>query len=146
MATFTLHARTSAPPDVVFDTLTDHAAYADFTPVRSSNLERAGDPVPNGVGAIRALRVVGPALREQTIEYDRPHSFSYRLISGLPVRDYVGAVGLSADGSGTQITYRVDVTPSVPVPSGVVVALVRPAIQLLLRGAVKESERRAGRY
>jgi len=143
MATVTLHASASAPVDVVFDTLTDHAAYADFTPVRSSKLEREGDPAPNGVGAIRVLRVVGPPLREQTITYDRPHTFSYRLISGLPVRDYVGTVELSGDGNGTRIVYRVDVTPSVPLPDVVVAALVRPAIQLLMRGVVKESARRS---
>jgi hypothetical protein len=39
----------AAPIDVVFDVLNDHRGQADMTALRSSTLEREGDPAPNGV-------------------------------------------------------------------------------------------------
>ncbi len=40
-------------------------------------------------------------------------------------------------------TWRVDSTPKLPLPDGIWAALVRPVINQLLKGVVKESERRA---
>jgi uncharacterized protein YndB with AHSA1/START domain len=53
--------RTAAPPQTVFDVLTDHRGYAEYTPLRRVELEREGDPPPNGVGAIRVLHAVWAA-------------------------------------------------------------------------------------
>jgi hypothetical protein len=76
VATFTLRASIAAPVDVVFDVLTDHRAQADMTALRSSTLEREGEPAPNGVGAVRVLSLVGPPIREQVTAFDRPHGFA----------------------------------------------------------------------
>lgn len=143
MASFTLVREIDAPPEVVFDVLTDHRGYADITPMRSVELEREGEPAPNGVGAIRVLRAVGPPLREEVIAYSSPSRFSYTLLSGLPVRDHVGTAQLTPQGSGTRVVYAVRTTPTVPVVGGAVVAGVKLAIKQLLSGVAKESERRA---
>ena len=47
-----------APPEAVFDLLTDHADYDRFRGIGGSELLGEGDPPPNGVGA---LRRIGPA-------------------------------------------------------------------------------------
>ena len=105
----------AAPPETVFDVLTDHRRYAEITPLRKAELEREGEPAPNGVGAIRVLSVVlGPPMREEVIAYERPRRFSYKLLSGLPVRDHVGTVELTADGGGTEVVYAVQTTPTLP--------------------------------
>lgn len=143
MASFTLRREIAAPPEVVFDVLTDHRGYAKITALRSSELEREGDPAPNGAGAIRVLRAVGPTLREEVLSYERPARYSYRLLSGLPLRDHVGTVALEADGDGTRLTYAVRTMPTVPVGGFAVVAGVKQGIKQLLRGVVAESERRA---
>jgi uncharacterized protein YndB with AHSA1/START domain len=143
MASFTLEREVAASPEVVFDVLTDHRAYADITPMRRSELEREGEPAPNGVGAIRVLRSVGPPLREEVIGFERPGRFSYRMISGAPVRDHVGTVSLEPGGAGTKITYAVRTTPTVPVAGGAVVAVAKLGIKQLLNGVAAESERRA---
>lgn len=142
MASFTLHREVNAPPETVFDLLTDHRRYAEMTPLRMSVLEREGEPAPNGVGAIRKLSAVGPALREETIVYERPSRFSYKLLSGLPVRDHVGTVSLEAAGSGTRVTYAVKTSPTLPVVGGVVVAAVKQGVTQLLNGISAEAERR----
>lgn len=143
MASFTLQRHVAAPPETVFAVLTEHHLYAAITPMRKSVLEREGDPAPNGVGAIRALTSVGPPLREQVIVYEPPTRFSYKVLSGVPVRDHVGTVELSADGAGTKLVYAVKTTPTLPLVRGAVVAVVKQAIQALIRGIATESERRA---
>jgi uncharacterized protein YndB with AHSA1/START domain len=143
MASFTFERQIAAPPQTVFDVLTEHHLYASITPMRRSVLEREGDPAPNGVGAIRVLTSLGPPLREEVIAYDPPSRFSYKLLSGAPVRDHVGTVELSADGSGTRMVYAVRTFSTLPVVSGAVVAVVKQAIKALIRGIATESERRA---
>jgi uncharacterized protein YndB with AHSA1/START domain len=143
MASFTLERQVAAPPEVVFDVLTDHCNYNRITPVRRAELEREGDPAPNGVGAIRVLSLAGPPMREEVLAYDRPHRFSYTVLSGLPVRDHVGTVKLTPAEGGTKVVYAVRSTPTLPLLGGGVVLVLRQAIGTLLGGVAKESERRA---
>jgi len=144
VASFTLVREVDAPPETVFDVLTDHRRYAEMTPLRKSVLEREGEPAPNGVGSIRVLTAVGPPMREETIVYERPSRFSYKVLSGLPVRDHVGTVSLEADGEGrTKVVYALRTTPTVPVAGGLVVGVVKQGIKQLLNGVSAESERRA---
>jgi uncharacterized protein YndB with AHSA1/START domain len=143
VASFTYEREVAAPPETVFEVLTDHRGYAEITPLRKAVLERDGEPAPNGVGAVRVLSAVGPPLREEVIAYVPPTRFSYKLLSGLPVRDHVGTVELTPSGGGTRIVYAVRTTPTVPLAGGAVVAAVKVGIRQLLGGVAKESERRA---
>ena len=144
MASYTLQANVAAPVETVFDVLTDHRGYAKITPLRGVEIEREGDPPPNGVGAIRVLKSIGPPIREEVVEYNRPTRFVYRLLSGAPVRDYVGTVELASHNGGTQIVYHVDSTPTVPVGGAIVTAVGKAMVGQLFKAIVKESERRAG--
>jgi uncharacterized protein YndB with AHSA1/START domain len=143
VASFTFTRQIAAPPETVFAVLTDHRKYAELTPLRKSELEREGEPAPDGLGAIRKLTAVGPPLREEVIAYQPDERFSYKLLSGLPVRDHVGTVKLTAGGSGTEMVYAVRTQPTVPVVGAIVVAVVKQAVKGLVDGVVKESERRA---
>lgn len=143
MASFTFTREIAAPPETVFAVLTDHRRYAEMTQLRKSEIEREGEPSPNGLGTIRKLTVVGPPLREEVIAYEPDERFSYKLISGLPVRDHVGTVKLSAGAGGTEMVYAVRTQPTVPVVGPLVVAVVKQAVKSLVDGVVKESERRA---
>lgn len=143
MASFTLKREIAAPPEVVFDVLTDHRLYSELTPLRRSELEREGEPAPNGVGAVRRLTAVGPPMREEVVAYERPRRFSYKVLSGLPVRDHLGTVSLEAEGAGTKMTYALRTTPTLPLVGGLVVMGAKRAIAQLIDGVAAESERRA---
>ncbi len=143
MATFTLTSEIAAPPETVFDVLSDHRNYANLTPLRSSTLEREGSPDINGVGAIRRLSIAGPPIREEITEFVRPSRLAYKAISGVPAKEHSGTVLVSPRGSGTILTWRVDSVPKLPLPDPVYIALVKPVINQLLKGVVKESERLA---
>jgi uncharacterized protein YndB with AHSA1/START domain len=143
VASFTLTREIAAPPQTVFEVLTDHRRYAEMTMLRRSELEREGEPAPNGVGAIRRLSAIGPALREEVIAYEPPGRFSYTLLSGLPVRDHVGTVELTPDGEGTRMVYAVRTQPTVPALGAVVIAAVKQGVKGLIDGVAADSERRA---
>jgi uncharacterized protein YndB with AHSA1/START domain len=143
MASFTHKRQIAAPPETVFEVLTDHRGYSKIAPLRKSELEREGEPAPNGVGAIRLLTAVGPPLREEVVAYEPAVRFSYKLLSGLPVRDHVGTVELTPSEGGTQVVYAVRSTPTLPLVGGAVFAATKLAVGRLLGGIAKESERRA---
>lgn len=144
MASFRYVRQVAAPPEVVFDVLTDHRRYTEITPLRKAELEREGEPSPNGLGAIRVLSALpGPPMREEVIGYERPNRFSYKILSGLPVRDHVGTVELKAAGEGTELVYAVKTTPTIPLSGPVFMAILKKAIRDLIAGVAKESERRA---
>lgn len=144
MASFTYERQVAAPPEIVFDVLTDHRRYTEITPLRRAELEREGEPAPNGLGAIRVLSALpGPPMREEVIAYEPPTRFSYTILSGLPFRDHVGTVELEPRDGGTEITYAVKTTPTIPMAGPVLMAGLKKAIRDLIGGVAKESERRA---
>jgi uncharacterized protein YndB with AHSA1/START domain len=143
MASFTLQREVAAPVELVFDVLTDHRGYDKITPLRSSTLEREGEPAPNGVGAVRVLKLAGPPIREEVTEFEPPSRFAYKMLSGAPVRSHTGTVELAPSGTGTALVWRVDSIASIPAPDAVWGGIMRRVVGQLLRGVVKESERRA---
>lgn len=143
MASFTLVRQVDAPPEVVFDVLTDHRRYAEMTPLRKSELEREGEAEVDGVGAIRVLKAVGPAIREEVVAYERPGRFSYTVLSGMPVRDHLGTVSLEPSDGGTRVTYALKAIPTVPLAGGLVMLVIKQAVTQLLNGVVAAAESRA---
>jgi uncharacterized protein YndB with AHSA1/START domain len=143
MASFKYVRQVAAPPEIVFDVLTDHRRYSEITPLRKAELEREGEETPNGVGAIRVLTVAGPPMREEVIAYERPYRFAYKILSGLPVRDHVGTVELQPSDGGTEVVYAVKTTPTIPLAGAAFMLVLKKAIRDLLGGVAKESERRA---
>ncbi len=144
MASFRYVRQVAAPPETVLDVLTDHRRYTEITPLRRAELEREGEPAPNGLGAIRVLSAVpGPPMREEVIAYERPFRFAYKILSGLPVRDHVGTVELQPAGDGTEVTYAVKTTPTPSLVGPVFMPILKKAIRDLIGGVAKESERRA---
>ncbi len=143
MASFTFEREIDAPPETIFEVLVDHRSYSSITPLRRSVIEREGEPSPNGVGAIRRLSAIGPPLREEVLTYEEPSRFSYKLLSGLPVRDHVGTVELTPHEGGTKMIYAVRTMPTVPLGGAAVVAVLKLGVKQLVDGVSAEAERRA---
>lgn len=137
-SSFTLTRTVNAPIERVFDAFTDHRAYREMTPLRSSTLEREGDPAPNGLGAIRKLSLAGPPIVEEVVGYERPEYFAYKALRGLPVKEHLGEVRLTSAGAQTHVVYTVGYTPSIPGP--VVGLVLRQAVGALMRGICKAAE------
>lgn len=127
MSRFEIRRTAAAQPETVFDVFTDHRHYADLVKaMHSSVLEREGDPAPNGVGAVRRLRLPGATVREQVTEYHRPGQYAYRMLSGAPLRHYTATVTFSPVGEQqTEVVYTVDVEPKV--------RLLRPVVDRVVK-------------
>lgn len=97
----------SAPRDAVWRVLADSPRYADWGVWDRSEMERPGRSEPNGLGAIRVLTQGKRSLREEVVAFEPATRFDYRVLSGIPVRDYVARVDLSdRAGGGTTIRWR----------------------------------------
>jgi polyketide cyclase/dehydrase/lipid transport protein len=139
-SSFTINRTINAPADRVFDVLTDHRNYASITPMRVSTLEKEGEPDPNGVGAVRKLGLAGPPIVEEVVGYEKPTFFSYKVLSGLPVKEQLGEVRLRDVGGRTELSYTVSFTSKLPRTEPVLGVVQRQAIGALVRGIAKSVE------
>ncbi|WP_369260705.1 SRPBCC family protein [Streptomyces sp. R35] len=143
MNTFEVRRTAAAPPDTVFDVFTDHRGYAALvSAIRSSTLQQEGDPAPNGLGAVRVLRVPGATIREQVTEFNRPSRYSYRMLSGAPLR-FSATVAFNPVGQErTEVVYTVSAEPSLRALGPVANPVVKRAIVSFTDAAVAEAEAR----
>jgi len=105
-------------------------------------------PTPGGVGAIKSLtsetRRPVVSVEEVTV-FEPPARLGYKLLSGLPLRNYEAEIALTeAPGGGTDITWRSQFDPKFPLTGG----LFRRALQKFTDDAARrlaaEAERTAG--
>jgi uncharacterized protein YndB with AHSA1/START domain len=104
----------AASPATVWDVVSDHTGMPRWTPFRRAVLETPGQPHPNGVGAVRSLHLIGPPTREEVLEFEPPHRLRYRLLSGLPFRDYTGELNIEPEGIGSRLSTSVRFRTRVP--------------------------------
>jgi hypothetical protein len=104
----------TASPDAVFALLADGNTWPSWSPIESFELERAGDPPPEGVGAIRVFRRGRTTGRDQIVEIVPGRRVGYVSLSGLPVRDYRAHIDLDPEGAGTTIRWQASFAPKVP--------------------------------
>jgi len=103
----------AAPPAAVFALLVDGETWPRWSPIEAFELERTGDPPPEGAGAIRVFRRGRTTGRDEIVEVVPDRRLSYRSLSGLPVRNYQAHVDLEADGDGTTIRWEAAFAPKV---------------------------------
>ncbi|HYC15062.1 MAG TPA: SRPBCC family protein [Stellaceae bacterium] len=98
----------SAPPQKVFDAVTDHKRIEEWQRGTRVSIERPGVPPPNGLGAVR--KITGGPLRvyEEVVRWEAPHAMDYRLIRGAPLRDHLGELRFTpTPEGGTLLEYRI---------------------------------------
>ncbi len=108
------HVAVGAPTERIWALLTDHEHMPHWMPVREVVRRRAGQPEPDGVGAIRTVRGGGLVLDEEIVVFEPASRLVYRLLGGAPVRDHEGEVTLEAAGPETRVRWRVRFRPRVP--------------------------------
>ena len=128
-------ARSDATPEVVYGLLADGTTWTAWSPIERFELEQAGDPPPEGPGAIRVLTRGRTTGRDQILAREPGRRFQYASLSGLPVREYVGEVTLErAPGGGTAIDWHSTFFTTTPPGAG---WLVERGIRRFLGQCVK---------
>ncbi|MGH2979183.1 MAG: SRPBCC family protein [Solirubrobacterales bacterium] len=138
-------AHSRADREAVWQVVADAPGWSRWGAWRASELEREGEPPPGGVGAIKVLtsETRRPVVsREEVTVYEPPSRFGYRLLSGLPLRGYEASITLAeAPGGGTDITWRSQFDPRIPLTGG----LFRRALGRFIRDAAERLAREAER-
>ncbi|OBB19136.1 hypothetical protein A5761_07365 [Mycolicibacterium setense] len=130
--------RVAAEPAAVWNIISDHERMSEWTPSRKVILEVPGSPDRNGVGAIRALHVFGPVIRERITGFDPPRVLRYSLVSGLPFREYTGQITVDPADGGSVISTAISFRTIVPGTQ----ILVAIAMRIASAGVVRMARRR----
>jgi uncharacterized protein YndB with AHSA1/START domain len=108
-----------APAEAVFDRLADHANYDRFRGIHGSELVREGNPAPNGLGALRRIKVRPLVFEEEITHYDRPNRLDYLIVKlNVPFEHEGGSIRLTSDGKGTHVDWRSNFAVPTPVIGG----------------------------
>ena len=104
-----------AAAEAVFDLLADHANYDRFRPIHGSELLREGKPPPNGLGALRRIKVRPLTFEEEITAYERPTRLDYLIVKlNVPFEHHGGSIRLTSEGDATAVDWRSSYT--VPTP------------------------------
>ena len=109
-----LQGTVAAPRDAVWRVYTDHRGWTRWAGVKEVVLRQQGDPPPNGLGSIRVVRSRGIAIEEEITAFEPPQRMAYRLIGGLPVKNYEAEVRFDESESGTAISWDISFQPRIP--------------------------------
>ena len=131
-----------APAEDVFDLLADHANYDRFRAIHGSELIREGDPAPNGVGALRRIRVRPLTFEEEITAYERPSRLDYLIVKlNVPLQHDGGSITFALDGDATRVDWRSSFSVPTPVVGGLQETVWQPVLTRGFRRVLEDVER-----
>ena len=77
-------------------------------------VEKEGDMDANGIGTIRKLTIGKLCVREILDSANPPYTFTYRILSGAPMKEYLGKVRFEPRDNSTIIHWSAELTPKIP--------------------------------
>ncbi len=101
-------------------------------------VEKEGDMDANGVGTIRKITIGKVCVREILDSANPPYTFTYRILSGAPMKEYLGKVRFEPKESSTIIHWHADLTPKIPL-TGWICSWIASDSQHRLIDAVEKS-------
>ena len=145
MQVIAARAHSSAPREAVWRLVEDAPGWSRWGAWKSVELEREGGPPPGGLGAIKVLtsETRRPVTsREEVTVFEPPSRFGYHLLSsGLPLRDYDATITLTEADGGTDIEWRSQFNPKIPLTG----AMFRRALGRFIQDAAERLAREAER-
>jgi uncharacterized protein YndB with AHSA1/START domain len=132
----------AAPAEDVFDRLADHANYDRFRGINDSELLRQGDPAPNGLGALRRIKVRPLTFDEEVTAYERPSRFDYLIVKvNVPFQHHGGSIRLTPEGGATHVDWRSSFTVPTPLIGGPEELVWEPLLARGFRRVLEDVER-----
>jgi len=139
-------ARTSASAAAVFALLADGSTWPNWAPIDSFELERAGNPPPEGVGAIRVFKRGRVTGRDEIVEIVPGRRLGYISISGLAIKDYRAGVDVEDSGDdtgGAVIRWRASFFPKIPGTGALMQRGIRRFLQQCADGLAARAARQS---
>ncbi len=109
MTAFTIIRKVNLPAEKVWELAGDFKKAPG--PGIIVEVENDGDPGSHGVGAIRTITIGKVRVRERLESVSHPKSFTYKILSGAPMKEHHAEVEFISHGSSTEIRWTVEFTP-----------------------------------
>lgn len=142
-AVIRIHAsiESEAPAETLWSVLTRHEDMPRWAkPVKRVHLDPAGAPDRDGLGAVRHVHAIGPAIVERIVEWQPPQRYVYRLEGGAPIKQHRGEVNVQDLGGRSRATWDIEFKPVIPFTGFVIKAVLKKAVNDMLAGAAKLAE------
>lgn len=130
MTAFTIQRNMDLPAKKVWNILSDftHAPIPEFI----VEVEEEGDSESNGIGTVRMITIGKKRFRERLESINPPYFFTYRLLSGAPVKEYFGKVDIKSQESTALISWKVEFTPKMLGTGWIIARLAKNTINRIL--------------
>lgn len=122
---------TSASPQAIWRYLSDLRTYREWGIWDDVSVE-CGEAASQPVGTVRRMRVGSRVVREEIIASERDKRLAYRLISGIPVRNYRAETLIQATDLGSEITWHASFSALIPFTGNAIVGQLAPLFETLL--------------
>jgi hypothetical protein len=123
-------ARSSASVSEVWPLIGEARRWKEWSFLTRTDIVRAGEPAPDGVGAVRRFTRHGIGSTEEVVAWEPPHHLGYTILSGFPVCHYRADVTLAPEKDGTLISWSATFDPKIPGTGRV----MRGVLRRMLRG------------
>jgi uncharacterized protein YndB with AHSA1/START domain len=131
-----------APAEDIFDLLSDHAHYDRFRGINGSELMRQGEPAPNGIGALRRIKVTPLSFDEEITAYERPSRLDYLIVKlNVPFQHNGGSIRLTPEGDATHVDWQSTFKVPTPVVGGLQERIWHPVLTRGFRRVLEDVER-----
>jgi len=137
--TFSVSARTTATPEVVYRLLATGVTWPEWSPIGSFRLGREGSGGGETVGAIRVFKTGTVTSREELLELRPLQGISYSALSGLPIRAHRADVEIERSDRSTAIEWREDFETKYPGTAWLVEHFLRHFVQRCADGLARHA-------
>jgi hypothetical protein len=137
---FEVRGRSTATPEEIWPLVGEASRWKEWSFLDRSDLLKVGQPVADGVGAVRRFTSHGVGSQEEVVVWDPPHHLAYAILKGFPVRHYRGDIQLDADGSGTAVTWSATFDELVPWTGRLMEAVLASVVKRFVTGVTRHAD------
>lgn len=130
MATTSLERKIAVPLDKVWSLLSDFAGTP--SPAFPVIVHEKGDPKYNGVGTTRTIKIGVFSAMERLEAVEPNRSYIYCILSGSPVKQYLGKFEFSEENGSTFIRWHADFKPKIPMTGWIIAIVTKKMVHKIL--------------
>lgn len=130
MITANLTRKTTLPLDKVWSLLSDFTGSP--SPAFPVVVHEKGDPKYNGVGTIRTITIGKITVMERLEAVTPSHSFMYSILSGSPVKQYLGKWVFREEKDFTIVQWSADFKPKFPLIGWIIAKVTKRVVHQII--------------
>ena len=137
-------ARSTAPVEEVWPLIGEADRWKEWSFLDRTGRVRDGEPVPDGVGAVRRFTSHGIGSEEEVVVWEPPRHLGYIILKGFPVRHYRADVVITPEGTGSMISWSATFDTTIVGTGHLMTAVLQSIISRFTRNVAAYASDRAG--